>query len=323
MPADGECVDESWLAKLNLPQVVLGRAGSALSEIVGSAVDIPKARLERISDKIRAETKRQINFDDKVHDSVTALALNERAFVDRAYDNQTRRLLKGQLNREKIAKIALAELNHKKSSAFDEETESVSEDWLNQFSGHAESISTEKMQLVWGGILSGEIQSPGSYSLSTLRFFSELDKLSAEKISGLLNHVFMDSLLLFPSGSNVEGSLSLDLLELESMGLVTGVSSGYGIAMPVPENKVVGHKYEEGYFQIACRDHVTKIELPSIVITRLGREVLTILPRKTIGEFVRHLIPLMRGKFTEIRVFQIPETGGSFELTETIGRPLK
>jgi len=173
---------EGWLSKLNLPQIVLGRAGNAISEIIGAAVDIPKAGIERVSSKIRAETARQIDFDDKVHAKATELALGDDAFVSRALDNAAKRLLKGQYNREKVAQIALQNLEQdgvEKASLNDDE---LSEDWLNNFSAYTEKVSDEKIQQLWGNVLAGEIRRPGKYSLATLRLLSVVDKQTAEKI---------------------------------------------------------------------------------------------------------------------------------------------
>jgi hypothetical protein len=53
--SESENTPSIW-SNLNLPQVLLGPAGAALSRLIGKATDIPAAKLEAQAQKIKDET---------------------------------------------------------------------------------------------------------------------------------------------------------------------------------------------------------------------------------------------------------------------------
>lgn len=50
----------------------------------------------------------------------------------------------------------------------------VEEDWISEFFNCVANISAEKMQILWGKLLAGEVQRPGSFSLRTLEVLKRL-----------------------------------------------------------------------------------------------------------------------------------------------------
>ena len=56
--------------------------------------------------------------------------------------------------------------------------DNVDDDWLEEFQDHAEKASDKDAQIIWGKLLAGEMNSPGSYSkqlMSTLSIMSRSD----------------------------------------------------------------------------------------------------------------------------------------------------
>lgn len=83
---------------------------------------------------------------------------------------------KKQLNIERVVSYAA---NHLKDlDAITEEP--VDNDWISRFFTVVEDISGEDMQVLWGKILAGEIESPGSYSLRTLDVFKNMTESEAK-----------------------------------------------------------------------------------------------------------------------------------------------
>ena len=52
-------------------------------------------------------------------------------------------------------------------------------DWTARFFNDVQDVSSEKMQVLWGRILSGQVERPGSSSLRTLGVLRDLDKDTA------------------------------------------------------------------------------------------------------------------------------------------------
>ena len=81
---------------------------------------------------------------------------------------------KQQLNMENIGSKALP---HVGTTA---PVEDVENDWIVNFFDKCRTVSDNDMQDLWGRILAGEANSPGSFSRKTVNLVSDLDKESAE-----------------------------------------------------------------------------------------------------------------------------------------------
>lgn len=58
--------------------------------------------------------------------------------------------------------------------------DNVDDEWLEHFQDYAEKISDESMQVIWGKILSGEINKPGTYSKRLLDVLSKMSTNEAK-----------------------------------------------------------------------------------------------------------------------------------------------
>ena len=72
--------------------------------------------------------------------------------------------LRKQHNVEAVNQFAFEDIQAKANVS----DEAVSLDWLNNFYAYVENVSDERMQIIWGKILAGEVERPGMYSLRTL-----------------------------------------------------------------------------------------------------------------------------------------------------------
>jgi len=95
--------------------------------------------------------------------------LNYRAKCRIEYQESVR-----QYNIEQIAVHAANALPEKVSD------EAVDKDWIFQFFESAQNVCNEDMHILWGRILAGETNKPGSYSKRTIQFLRSLEKWEAE-----------------------------------------------------------------------------------------------------------------------------------------------
>ena len=79
-----------------------------------------------------------------------------------------------QRNIESIAGMALLDMPSEVGD------DSPNEDWIYSFFGYARGVSNPQMQFVWSKILSGEIRTPGSFSLLTLETMRTIQKREAD-----------------------------------------------------------------------------------------------------------------------------------------------
>lgn len=297
----------SWLSKVNLPQLLAGRAGEAVSKIIGAPIEVLSARIDRVRANVEARTEGQVEFQKIVAAAAAKEAIEDSEFVSRAIVTYGRDLIKKQKNKEEVVKLALENLSNEDNSSAREFGE-VDEDWLNNFSAYTEKVSNKQVQKLWGKILAGEIRGPGSYSLSTLRLLSVVDQRLGEVITTYLNHDVGGSLIM---KRNLKGdtanSIDPELLELESLGILSGVSSELFKPLNVT-NGVINVLYEEknALLSIQVKSGITTLQIPAIKLSQVGVELLSLLPLMSPLELAQHLKLFLKGKFDKIEVFFIP-----------------
>ncbi|NJO80666.1 MAG: DUF2806 domain-containing protein [Cyanobacteria bacterium RM1_2_2] len=113
-------------------------------------------------------------------ESSEQLSLPSRAESRQAYQE-----LRKQQNIESISANSAQELISE-NKVSEEKPES---EWINRFFEIAENISTEDLQYLWGKILAGEIQKPGSFSLRTLETLKNMSRQEAENFCKLGRYV--------------------------------------------------------------------------------------------------------------------------------------
>lgn len=95
-----------------------------------------------------------------------------------------KRTYKDLINQSKIMKIAVE--SAKEGTDFSESSK-VDNDWLARFMDSAKFVSNDEMQFVWGRILAGEFESPGSTPPQIIRVLSEITPKYAQIFTSLCN----------------------------------------------------------------------------------------------------------------------------------------
>lgn len=269
---------EHWLvtalAGANLPQLLLGPAGKAISQLIAGAADIPTAWLTGKADDIRADTEARRRIKIAMADAAGDLALEDSGLVDRALQSYLPQQMRKQSNREGVARATLEYLDSDEPPAPEEPPADIDPDWMNVFVRYAEDASSERLQELWGRVLAGEIRGQGQTSLSTLRFISELDPEVASQFEKFAPRVVQSTFARKPE--RLGGTELSSLRLLEEMGLLTGIQGNF-------DQKVTFD--HEGFHTIWSKRYFLRLKatpgfeykIRAMLLTRVGREVYKLL----------------------------------------------
>jgi len=217
------------------------------------------------------------NFEERVNVSTSKVVAKGKIDVEGLYRNaEEKRKIE---NRAEIVKLALEDLGSKHSSDDKgDATKEIEDDWLNLFARIAEDKSSDELKSLFGKILSGEIRSPGSFSLRTLQFLATLSKDDAQAISQFLSYVIGGQVI--PRKSIGEIGPNLDTrLEMEELGLVTTHNTVGGLAwvlsIPAKVNfPIVGQSI--GIIVANQSDRLININVECQFLTKVGIELMKV-----------------------------------------------
>ena len=321
---------QQFMENGNLPQLIAGPAGKAISQLVAGVVAIPLALLKDLEQGIRDKTKAKTIVSDAIAKEVALKASNDPEVIERALSSLVAKLYRGQINREEIAKKTIDNLNANNFSNIEQcqsasvygppntTGQNVDEDWLNMFAKYAEDASTEKMQDLWARVLAGEIRNPSRFSLRTLGFLSEFDSTIASLFEKYVPMVCSDDSNSFiPIGEETINNNILkyenlsNLLNLQDCGLLRGIEGFVSIVHKPPNIGVIpiGNHYST---YIICQGIkiIVEIELNqtfsvrAIHLTQIAKDLISIL----------HL-PFDRRNF-DLVVERLPKGGVSIMKTD-------
>jgi hypothetical protein len=280
MPDDEEAPSTSLipqiLEKLNLPQIIAGPAGKAISRLIASSLDIPTAYLERLSQQIRDKTAAKQLVNKSIAEAAAKLAASDDAVVGRAAYALLAKEYRHQLNKETVAFKTLEHLEEKTGPNAEEPQSQtpVDDDWLNVFEKHAENASSERLQDMWSRVLAGEIRKPGTFSLKTLSFISELDQRIASTFEQYADAIIQNDFI--PQFDTISGKIFDDLMQLQEFGLISGVGGFPRKQFKLSRGTVHISYGSHHALQIDGAQQKT-VEIPGLPLTRVGREIYSLL----------------------------------------------
>lgn len=270
---DGSFIE--FLKDLNVPHLLAGPAGKAVSRLIGGAVDIPAAHLDGFAQEVKSKTEGRKIVSEALARKAAELVVADDEIVARAMRTFVAKEYRRQGNREKVAQATLLELRDQSKRLEDQSgkdaTSDIDDDWMNIFERYAEDASSEKVQTLWGRVLAGEIRKPKTFSLKTLRFIAELDQETAalfEKYAPYIvngDHIQIHQRL-------TEGEKFDDFLRLEDAGLIRGASDGLAKAFtmaPPKRNKFVVQNRDVLFLGKSW----SILNVESVLLTRIGIEL--------------------------------------------------
>ena len=181
-----------------IPAPIRKNAFKAFDRLCSALIDVPVGALERKSAEKRAESEARIKIIKENADQIAQQMKVDPEYAQIAVSKYGQKILREQVNLDKISAIAANELKKDKPNnsanqstsepnegqsvdatnqeSNDSEEQVINDDWLNNFETQARQVSTEEMQLRFGRVLAGEIEVPGSYSIRTVKILRELDQ---------------------------------------------------------------------------------------------------------------------------------------------------
>jgi hypothetical protein len=277
MPNDLVPTGGSFLEELNLPKIVAGPAGEAIARLIGGAVDIPAAWLNRVAQGIKDNTEAKSEVSKAVAEAAANLVKNDPEVVQRAAHSLLSKELRHQTNREAIARKTIQNLAEEPAA----QTTKPEDDWLNVFERYAEDASSDRLQDLWGRVLSGQLRKPKAFSLQTLRFVAELDEQVVSLFEKWSPHVIGSDYIANPPK---QGQGFTELLHLEHCGLISGGTGQLTKTFLLPEGPANGmmevpFQFKDHILLATVRLPVT-LQLSNVLLTRVGREIYSITKTK-------------------------------------------
>jgi hypothetical protein len=273
------------------------RAVASLDRLIGSSVDMGSAFFEGVARRRRAKDAVELELINAEGKAAIAIAYGDPDFGERVANRFLKDQARRQINREAVAASAIEHLQESGEPGV--EDVSIDDHWFSIFESEAEKATTDRLRDLWGRVLAGEIRKPGSFSLATVRFISELDSAIASTFQKYLSNRFTDGKIIKPK--ELKGQVLEDLTFLEACGLMQGVHGH--IHMTLTPN-------EEGYIDLHTQDLVLRImskntvTLRFIYLTKIGREISTILPKVDEIEALNAVAQYFYDKAAELIIFR-------------------
>lgn len=150
----------------------------------------------------------------------------------------------------------------------------VSVDWATRFFNTVQDISEDEMKLIWGKLLAGEVETPGSYSLRTLELLKNLSSDEARlfsEVSNLALRRVNEVLIIRRDNINEEYGFTFDnILALTDAGLIKPILNTAMVLDPTTEEGDFILEFGKYVVKAVIKDKVT---IPSYIYTNAGVQI--------------------------------------------------
>jgi hypothetical protein len=291
----------SVISGVSLPAPVRRNALKAFDQLCAAVVDIPVAYLEGFAQAKRAENAARAELIKRSGDQISLAIEVDPAYARAAASKFAQKIVRERQSLDQVSAIAAAKLEQASENASESngaEISEISEDWINSFENEAAQKSSAEMQEMFGSILAGEIQRPGSFSVRTVKILGQMDATSAalfQKICSMaislqLNGQFFDSRVASLGGNAASNGLakyglSFDSLNtLQEYGLVISDFNSYMDYRPAiaTSNKVaIGFTHAGALHALVPKEERSasaEFRVHGVMLTKAGRELLRVVP---------------------------------------------
>ncbi len=194
--------------------------------------------------------------------------------------NNYKRIIKEYSSQIDIVQIALENLKS------DSKPEEVKNDWITFFFDKAKNVTEDDMKLIWGKILAGEFNEPGTYTKQFLHTMSIMDSSLAKKFQKIRSSFFYSPPSLYAFIYRTNDILNIknikryqeigifisDFRELDNLGLIQYRFSDFHTL--VIKNKV----FYYGNKIIKLNTDKRSIALGNVALTNIGKQLCRISP---------------------------------------------
>lgn len=292
----------------------------AFGQLCTASVEIPVTWLEGKASEIKALSEARVQIIKKEGNDISERLEIPKEYVAKASEKYASKIIREQLNLDTIVLNAGKELTSTKIKEDSESNTEIDDDWLNEFENHARTKSSDDMKLIFGKILSGEIQNPGTFSLRTIRLISQLDSkvatlfqlLCAQTISRNFGSRIQDARVISFKGNAGANSLSAfglsfsNLNVLEEYGLIISDYNSYMhygscIAEDIKQTAPTLTFGKKEYLLIPTdKDKYDRtLKLHGVALTQSAIELLNIIPFKEATNYRNALENFLKEKHLE------------------------
>lgn len=291
----------SVISGVSLPAPVRRNALKAFDQLCASVVDIPVAYLEGFAQAKRAENAARVDLIKKSGDQIATAIEVDPAYAQAAASKFAQKIVRERKALDQVSAIAASKLEQSSVSSSDSDSSEIpeiSEDWINSFENEAAQKSSAEMQEMFGSILAGEIQRPGSFSVRAVRILGQMDasaaklfqRLCSMSISLQVHGHFLDARVASLGGNAASNGLSKyglsfdNLNTLQEYGLVITDFNSYMNYRPAiaSEGKVaIGFTYAESLYALVSKEErpaPADFRVHGVMLTKAGRELLRVVP---------------------------------------------
>ena len=221
-------------------------------------------------------------------------------------------------NIESVVKLAAMELGEKDVPDIEPD-----HDFTARFFNDVQDVSSEKLQLLWAKILSGEVENPGSTSVHSLSILINLNQETARIFSNFCSICIYtiapaendsaDARVVSLAGNAANNSLKEYGLEFAKLNLLNehgliiseynswcDYSSSMGIQMPgLPKGKFhVPFQYQrQNWILVPINGHKkTEFKLHGVALTRAGRQLSRVVEYDPMQKYTQDLHKYFEGK---------------------------
>jgi hypothetical protein len=220
----------------------------------------------------------------KAESEITITELHKRAVHRFIYEEA-----KKQANMEAVTNLALPQL-HKESKPGEMNT-----DWITNFFDKCRIISDSEMQQLWGKVLAGEANAPGTFSKRTVNFLGSLDKDDAVQftkvcqftwsINGLVPLIFDVEKAIY-----ADAGLRFDILNhLDDVGLISFTTITGFEKTNMPKHARVFYHGIPTDIELP-NDENNVVELGHVVFSKVGHQLAKICRAQPIPEFQEYVL---------------------------------
>ena len=335
-----------------IPAPIRRNALKAFDRLCSALIDVPVGALERRSAEKRAESEARIKVREEITAQIVQQIQVDPEYALKAGHKFAEKIIREQLNLDKISAIAANELKNEETNSSASQSTSepneeqsassanqdtntnqektISDVWLNIFETEARPQSTEDMQLIFGHILAGEINQPGSYSIKAVKTLGQLDQNIATLFKKFCSVCVVFGVFGIPNsehtidarvpslggnpGSNALSKYGLGFDQLNLLNeydlIISAYNSQYDYNLCIINKNnpaLLPFQYQKKPWALLPApdwDNKSEFRVSGVALSRVGRELFRIVDQDPMPEYTENLKKFFAGQ--KLQMVEVP-----------------
>lgn len=180
-----------------------------------------------------------------------------------------------QYNLSKAIAHAIQEINKEKTNKENYVSDDIDNDWLNRWKGCASNFSVDDMQKLWGRILAGEVEKPGTFGYQTLEVVNRLTSKDAELFMRFANcsvGFAETNIVIYPYGWDRHTKFPLkEIMVLNELGLLHDSVKSYSGSLEANVRTWITNQQEYGFYFLS--QQVADLKFHGLSFTQAGSDL--------------------------------------------------